>query len=347
MFIQTQDHTRIMTIERHIVEEQQLHPEATGVLTSLLYDMALAESDRQPDHPRRPGRDPRPNRQYQRPGRRGHETDDLADRMISRLNDHTGRLAVMASEEQEDIINISPRFPVGKYVMLYDPLDGSSNIDYNVSIGTIFAIYLRKSETGPGTRDDCLRKGRELIAAGYLIYGASTMLVYTSGSGVHGFTLDPIVGEFLLSHPNIRIPEKPKYYSVNQGYERYWTEGIRRFTHFLQGDEPDISGNYRKGLSLRYIGSMVADFHRNLLGGGVFFYPADSKDPRYTHGKLRIAYEGAPLAFITEQAGGTSSDGHQNLLDIQPTELHQRTPMFIGNRELVEKAEEFIRVYDS
>lgn len=348
MFIQTPDHTRIMTIERHIVEEQQLHPEATGVLTSLLYDMALAGKVIASQTTRGGlaeilGQTGDTNVQ----GEEVMKLDDLADRMISRLNDHTGRLAVMASEEQEDIINISPHYPVGKYVLLYDPLDGSSNIDYNVSIGTIFAIYRRKSETGPGTRADCLQKGRELIASGYLIYGASTMLVYTSGAGVHGFTLDPIVGEFLLTHPDIRIPEKTKYYSVNQGYERYWSEGIRRFTHYLQGDEPDTSGNYRKGLSLRYIGSMVADFHRNLLGGGIFYYPADSKDPRYTHGKLRLAYEGAPLAFITEQAGGTSSDGHQNLLDIQPTELHQRTPMFIGNRDLVEKVEEFIRVYDS
>jgi fructose-1,6-bisphosphatase I len=172
------------------------------------------------------------------------------------------------------------------------------------------------------------------------------MLVYSSGMGVHGFTLDPIVGEFLLTHPYIRIPEKPKYYSVNQGYQMYWSEGIQRFTKYLQGDEPDSNGEYMKGLSMRYIGSMVADFHRNLLGGGVYFYPSDNKDPRYTTGKLRICYEGAPLAFITEQAGGTSSNGSQNLLDLQPESLHQRTPMFIGNRQLVEKAEEFIRSYD-
>jgi len=179
-----------------------------------------------------------------------------------------------------------------------------------------------------------------------MIYGASTLLVYTSGMGVHGFTLDPAVGEFLLTHPDIRIPEKPKYYSVNQGYEKYWTEGVKRFTRYLQGYEPDNEGNFRKGLSLRYIGSMVADFHRNLLAGGVFFYPSDNKDPRYPNGKLRLAYEGAPLAFITEQAGGTSSNGRTNLLDLKPTGLHQRIPLFIGNRDLVEKAEEFIREYD-
>lgn len=348
MINQTISHEKIMTIERHIFDEQQSHPEATGVLTSLLYDIALAGKVIASQTSRGGlaeilGKTGTTNIQ----GEDVMKLDDLADRMIYRLNDHTGRLAVMASEEQEDILPVSTGYPIGKYVLLYDPLDGSSNIDYNVSIGTIFAIYNRLSESGPGTLDDCLQKGRDLVAAGYLVYGASTMLVYTSGMGVHGFTLDPIVGEFLLTHPYIRIPEKPKYYSVNQGYERYWSDGIRRFTKYLQGDEPDHSGNYRKGLSMRYIGSMVADFHRNLLGGGVFYYPADTKDPRYTSGKLRLSYEGAPLAFITEQAGGTSSDGSKNLLDLLPESLHQRTQMFIGNRDLVEKAEEFIRIYDA
>ncbi len=267
--------------------------------------------------------------------------DVLADRMIKRLNDHTGRLAVMASEEQEDIIPIPENYKAGKYVLLYDPLDGSSNIDYNVSIGTIFAIYRRKSKEGAGNLEDCLQKGRHLVAAGYLIYGASTMLVYSSGTGVHGFTLDPGVGEFLLTHANIRMPEKPKYYSVNQGYEQYWSTGVKRFVEYLQGKD-----GVKKGLSLRYIGSMVADFHRNLLAGGIYLYPANTKDPKYPHGKLRLLYEGAPLAFLAEQAGGASSDGRQSLLDIQPRGLHQRTPLYIGSRELVEKAEEFIREYD-
>lgn len=348
MLNQTVDHEKINTIERHILVEQQSHPEATGVLTSLLYDIALAGKVIASQTSRGGlveilGKTGTTNIQ----GEEVMKLDELADRMIYRLNDHTGRLAVMASEEQEDILPVSPHYPVGKYVLLYDPLDGSSNIDYNVSIGSIFAIYKRVSESGPGTLKDCLQTGRNLVAAGYLVYGASTMLVYSSGMGVHGFTLDPIVGEFLLTHPNIRVPDKPKYYSVNQGYEKYWSEGIRRFTKYLQGEEPDAGGNYRKGLSMRYIGSMVADFHRNLLGGGVFYYPADTKDPRYTSGKLRLCYEGAPLAFITEQAGGTSSDGKQNLLDIQPKSLHQRTPLFIGNRDLVETAEEFIRIYDN
>lgn len=336
------DHNKIITIERHILQEQQSHPGATGVLTNLLYDLALAGKVIASQTTRGGlveilGRTGDINVQ----GEEVMKLDLLADQMIYRLNDHTGRLAVMASEEQEGIISIPEKHATGKYVLLYDPLDGSSNIDYNVSIGTIFAIYIRKSSDGPGTLEDCLQKGRDLVVSGYLIYGASTMLVYTSGSGVHGFTLDPSVGEFLLTHANIRIPEKPKYYSVNQGYEKYWSEGVKRFTDYLQGRD-----GIGKGLSLRYIGSMVADFHRNLMAGGIFYYPADSKDPRYTSGKLRLVYEAAPLAFIAEQAGGRASDGKQNVLDMQPTSLHQRIPLFIGNSELVDKAEEFIREYD-
>ena len=342
MFERTLDHSRIITIERHIIEEQRSHPEATGVLTSLLYDLALAGKVIASQTTRGGlaeilGRTGNINIQ----GEEVMKLDQLADRMIYRLNDHTGRLAVMASEEVEEILPIPEGYPTGKYVLVYDPLDGSSNIDYNISIGTIFAIYKRKTKRGRGTIKDCLQKARDLVAAGYLIYGASTMLVYTSGMGVHGFTLDPGVGEFLLTHPDIRIPENPKYYSVNQGYEKHWSKGVKRFTQYLQGRE-----GKKKGLSLRYIGSMVADFHRNLLAGGIYYYPADSKDPKYTSGKLRLLYECAPFAYIAEQAGGYGSDGQQNLLDITPSSLHVRTPIFIGNRELVEKAEEFIRKYD-
>jgi len=209
-------------------------------------------------------------------------------------------------------------------------------------VGTIFSIHRRVSPTSErGTLEDCLQPGRSLVAAGYIIYGSSTMMVYSAGQGVHGFTLDPSIGEFLLSHPNIRVPSKPKYYSVNQGYERHWTPGVQRYTEWLQGKNGD-----GLGLSLRYIGSLVADFHRNLLTGGVFYYPADNKDPNMPHGKLRLLYEAAPLAFLVEQAGGYASDGHRPILDIQPEELHQRVPLFIGNRDLVEKAEQFIRELD-
>jgi fructose-1,6-bisphosphatase I len=343
MFNSPQDHGKIMTIERHILEEQSSHPEATGVLTNILYDLALAGKFISSNTTRGGlaqilGSTEDTNVQ----GERVMKLDRLADQAIYRLNDHTGRLAALASEENADILPIPARYPTGKYVLLYDPLDGSSNIDYNTSIGTIFSIYRRKSTEGPGTLEDCLQPGRNLVAAGYLLYSVSTMLVYTTGTGVHGFTLDPGIGEFLLSHPNIRIPSTPHYYSVNQGNEPYWSEGMRRFTRFLQGMEGE-----QAPLSQRYIGSLVGDFHRTLLAGGIFYYPADSQDPSKPHGKLRLAYEAAPLAFIIQQAGGYASDGQQSILDIQPRALHQRTPLYIGNRELVEKAEEYLRIYDS
>ena len=260
--------------------------------------------------------------------------DDYANATIVRLNQFAGRLAVMASEESQAIIPIPDRYETGRYVLVFDPLDGSSNIDYAISIGTIFSIMRRKSPEGTrGTVDDCLQAGRDIVAAGYILYGSSTMLVYSAGEGVHGFTLDQTVGEFLLTHPDIRIPEPPKFYSVNQGYERYWAREIQEYTEHLQ----------TQNLSMRYVGSLVADFHRNLLGGGVFYYPADTRDPKKPHGKLRLLYEIAPMAFLAEQAGGSASDGRQRILDIQPTELHQRTPVFIGNKDLVESAEAFLR----
>ncbi len=328
---------QIITIERYIWEQQSIYPEATGVLTQLLYDIALSAKIIA-SHTTRAGLE-------EILGSTGEENvhgdtvqklDVFAERTIYRMNDHTGRLAVMASEEEEEIIPIPEPYDTGKYVLIYDPLDGSSNIDYNVSVGTIFAIHRRKTFSGPGTIEDCLQPGRSLVAAGYVIYGSSTMLVYSTGQGVHGFTLDPRVGEFLLSHPNIQIPEKPKYYSVNQGYEPRWSSGIQRYTQWLRGDN-----EIGMSLSQRYIGSLVSDFHRNLLAGGIFYYPAE-RDEGKEQGKLRLLYEAAPLAFLAEQAGGYASDGRRAILDIEPTGLHQRIPLFIGNRMLVEKAEEFI-----
>jgi fructose-1,6-bisphosphatase I len=338
------DQYRIMTIERHILEGQRSYPEATGILTSLLYDMALAGKVIASKTTRAGlaeilGRTEETNVQ----GEQVMKLDRLADLTIFRLNDHTGRLAALASEENADFLRIPDKYPSGKYILLYDPLDGSSNIDYNVPVGTIFSIYRRKSpDDSPATLIDCLQPGRDIVAAGYVAYGSSTMLVYTTGAGVHGFTLDPTVGEFLLSHPDIRIPDKPHYFSANLGYQVYWSKGVKAYTQYLQGHEGGI-----QGLSLRYVGSLVSDFHRNLLAGGVFYYPADTKDPKKPHGKLRLLYECAPLAFIAEQAGGRGSDGVQNILDIEPTELHQRTPLYVGNRFLVEKAEQLIREYDT
>ncbi len=326
---------KVVTIERHILDQQRKHPEATGVLTSLLYDLALAGKLIARETTRAALADILGlTGGFNVQGEEVAKLDQFANAVIVRLNEYTGRLALMGSEEIAEIIPIPDEYPTGRYVLLFDPLDGSSNIDYSVSIGTIFSIMRRKSPEGtPGTVEDCLQPGRNIVAAGYILYGPSTMLVYSVGSGVQGFTLDHTVGEFLLTHPDIRIPEKPKYYSVNQGYERYWAREVQEFTADLQ----------TRNLSLRYIGSLVSDFHRNLLAGGIFYYPADSRDPSKPHGKLRLLYECAPLAFIAEQAGGYASDGTQPILDIVPEHLHQRVPFFVGNRELVELAESYIR----
>jgi fructose-1,6-bisphosphatase I len=325
---------RVITIERHILDQQRKHPEATGTLTSILYDLALAGKLISRETTRAALADILGLTEgFNVQGEQIAKLDQYANAAIVRLNEFTGRLAVMGSEEIAEIIPIPKQYPCGRYVMLFDPLDGSSNIDYSVSIGTIFNIMRRTSPEGtPGTVEDCLQSGRNIVASGYILYGPSTMLVYSAGNGVQGFTLDQTVGEFLLTHPNITIPAKAKFYSVNQGYERYWVREIQEFTNDLQ----------TRNLSLRYIGSLVSDFHRNLLGGGVFYYPADGRDPKKPHGKLRLLYECAPLAFLAEQAGGAASDGTQPILDIQPTELHQRTPFFVGNSELVALAEEYI-----
>jgi fructose-1,6-bisphosphatase I len=334
----TNQHGQIITIERHILAGQSSFPEATGTLTALLYDIALAgkiiaSKTNRAGLAEILGRTGDTNIQ----GEQVQKLDQFADATFFRMNDHTGRVALMASEEHAEILPIPEKFPSGKYVLLYDPLDGSSNIDYNICLGTIFCIY-HKITSGRGSLEDCLQKGRQVVAAGYLLYGTSTMLVYSTGRGVNGFTLDPAVGEFLLSHPSIRFPEPPCYYSVNQGNQNYWSKGVQQYTAWLQGKEPGYGG-----LSARYIGSLVADFHRNLLAGGVFYYPADTRDSDKPQGKLRLLYEAIPLAFLAEQAGGRGSDGSQNILDIAPQRLHQRTPFFVGNRELVEQAEAFIR----
>lgn len=332
-------HPVIMTIERHILEEERSHPEATGVLTNLLYDLALAGKYIASNTTRAGlseilGATDEINVQ----GEQVMKLDQLADQAIYRLNDHTGRLAALGSEEHEGLLPIPDRYPTGKYVLLYDPLDGSSNINFNTSIGTIFSIYRRITESGPGTLEDALQPGRELVGAGYLLYSVSTMLVYSTGNGVHGFTLDPSLGEFVLSNYHIQIPKKAQYFSANMGYLKNWSTGIKRYTAYLQGL---VDGG--TPLSGRYIGSLVGDFHRNLFSGGIFYYPAEPQKPE---GKLRLLYEAAPLAFLAEQAGGYASNGCQPILDIQPTGLHQRTPLYIGNRDLVEKAEEYIRTYD-
>ncbi|MCQ3931810.1 MAG: class 1 fructose-bisphosphatase [Chloroflexi bacterium] len=334
----------LMTIERHILEAQkESAPQATGVLTQLLYDIALSAKIIARETTRAGlvnilGSADTKN-VY---GEQQQKLDIFANDVIFKMNDHTGRLCIMASEENEDIISIPERFECGKYVLVYDPLDGSSNVDVNVSVGTIFGIF-RKISNGPrGALEDVLQAGRSIAAAGYIVYGPSTMMVYTVGDGVHGFTLDPSVGEFILSHENIKIPAKSKYYSVNQGNEKYWTPGVRHYVKWLQG----IYGEGSKPLSQRYIGSLVADFHRNMLNGGVYVYPGDLNDPNDPSGKLRLLFEAIPLGYIAEQAGGAASDGDMPVLDIVPHKLQQRVPLFIGNSELVNKANQFIRDYD-
>src|SRR5213592_2824533 len=242
--------------------------------------------------------------------------------------EHTGRVCVVASEEEEQPIPVQVRDDRrgGKNVLLYDPLDGSSNIGVNVSIGTIFSIHRRSAtKRGPGSLADCLQKGRNQVAAGYILYGSSTMLVYTTGQGVHGFTLDPTIGEFLLSHPDIRSPDVGTYYSVNESHWNKWAPGVQRVVGaFKNGDSGRVEAK-----NARYIGSLVADIHRNLMSGGVFLYPADTNAPQ---GKLRLLYEAAPLAYVVEQAGGAAIDGERDILDIKPSELHQRTPLIIGSK---------------
>jgi fructose-1,6-bisphosphatase I len=241
----------------------------------------------------------------------------------------------MASEEDEQPMMVPVNSRSGKYVILYDPLDGSTNIDVNVSIGTIFSIHKRVSKTrSQASLGDLLQPGRKQVAAGYILYGSSTMLVYTTGSGVHGFTLDPTIGEFLLSHPNIRTPDVGRYYSVNESNWNRWSPAVQRVAGAFKNGDARVEPK-----NARYIGSLVADLHRNLISGGIFLYPADTKHPQ---GKLRLLYEAAPLALVVEQAGGAATDGRRDILDVAPTALHQRTPLVIGSKADVAFATEIM-----
>jgi len=266
--------------------------------------------------------------------------DEFANSVLIHRMQRAGVLCAIASEENADLVEIPEHFPKGDYILVIDPLDGSSNIDANVNVGTIFSILRRKERSDCSARlCEVLQKGAEQVAAGYFLYGTSTMMVYTTGRGVRGFTLDPSVGEFLLSHPDIRIPDRGKIYSVNEGYTAYWDEATREVVDYFKSPDNDRGQPY----SARYIGSLVADFHRNLLYGGIFLYPADLQDPKKPHGKLRLMCEASPLAFVCQQAGGSASDGERDILDIEPTELHQRVPLFIGSRKDVDKVLEIYR----
>jgi len=327
----------VVTIDRHIIEEERKYPEATGALSNILTDLALAAKLIQREVAKAGlvdilGRVGRENVQ----GEQVEKLDEFAQEVIYNSMDHSGNLCCMVSEEEEDVIPIPNEFPVGDYVLVFDPLDGSSNIDVNVSIGTIFSVFQKISSGERGTLEDCLQPGRALAASGYILYGSSTMLVYTSGAGVHGFTLDPSIGEFLLSHRDLRLPNPPqRYYSVNEAYFQKWARGQQRMVACLKGMGDKEMMPFRS----RYIGSLVADFHRTLLKGGIFMYPRDSASPE---GKLRLLYEAVPMAFICEQAGGRASDGERDILDIVPQSLHERTPLYVGTKEFVDMAEEFL-----
>jgi fructose-1,6-bisphosphatase I len=327
--------TSVVTIERFIIEQERLYPDATGELSGIMYDLALA-SKMIANKVRLAGlvdilgEEGAENVQ----GEAQQKLDVIANTIIVKALDHGGRLCAMASEEEAEIIPIPRKFRRGKYLLLFDPLDGSSNIDVNVPVGTIFSVLKKVTSGEDGTLEDMLQAGSQQVAAGYVIYGASTMLVYSTGQGVHGFTLDPSIGEFLLSHPNMRIPEQGRYLSVNDSYEQLWTDPVRALMRRYRG----LDGK-RAPMSVRYVGSLVADFHRNLLGGGLFAYPANTKSPS---GKLRLLYECNPLAFIVEAAGGAATDGRQRILDVKPTELHQRSPYFVGSRADVAIATEML-----
>lgn len=326
---------KLVTLDEFIIQREKDFPFSTGELSGLLRDIGVACKII--------------NREVNKAGLvditgvtgevnvQGEEVkklDEFADSTLIDCLKNSGEASGYASEEQESF-HVIPTFSHAnaKYVVLFDPLDGSSNIDVNVSIGTIFAIYRRRTEDNECGLEDFLQRGRELVAAGYVIYGSSTMLVYTTGNGVNGFTLDPSIGEFCLSHPNIKIPQQGNIFSVNVGNFSKFPDHVKEYIRYCMGED-----NGKDPYSLRYIGSLVADFHRNLIKGGIFIYPQTEANP---NGKLRLMYESNPMAFIIEQAGGRASTGTRDILDIYPEELHQRTPLYIGSEKMVNLAEKY------
>lgn len=334
---------KLVTVERHLMEQERKHPQATGEFSSLLSDITIAgkvvsrevnkaglvEILGLTDYKNVQGEDVQ-------------KLDEYADQVFVQSLIRSGHLCIMATEERENAVMVPEGYNIGKYALTVDPLDGSSNIDANVSIGTIFGIHRKVSEGVNGSEQDYLQAGSKLAAAGYIIYGSSTMMVYTTGNGVHAFTLDPSVGEFLLSNEDVKMPEKGNIYSANEGNYKFWSEGTRRYIDYLKEMDPETERPYTS----RYIGSLVADFHRNLLYGGIFLYPTDSKIPDKPRGKLRLLYEAQPLALIAKEAGGASFDGEQDVLDIVPQQIHQRIPLIIGSKYDVEMYQSFVEKYD-
>lgn len=323
----------VKTLSEFIIERQEDFPFATGELSRLLNDIVIASKivNREVNKAGLAeilGATNQENIQ----GETQQKLDVFADQQFISALENGGEACGIASEENDDFVAFkSERSKQGKYIVVFDPLDGSSNIDVNVSIGTIFSIYRRKSAVGQEANlNDFLQKGRDQVAAGYVIYGSSTMLVYTTGKGVNGFTLDPSIGEFCLSHPNMQCPSDGKIYSINEGKKKEFSEAINQYLDYTKEDDKSTKRPY----ACRYIGSMVADLHRNILKGGVFLYPESNSSPK---GKLRLLYECNPMSFIMEQAGGYGHSGTENILDIEPTSLHQRVPILIGSKNMVDK----------
>lgn len=333
--------TNLTTLGEYVIKKQDEYPHATGELSQIFGAIRLATKV--------------VNREINKAGlvditgasgveniqgEQQQKLDLYANDKFKAALLARGHVAGMASEEEDDFVAFNEGHSFGgKYVVLTDPLDGSSNIDVNVSIGTIFSIYRRVTPLdGPVGLEDFLQPGNQQVAAGYIVYGSSTILVYTTGNGVHGFTFDPSIGVFYLSHENIRVPEEGSIYSVNEGNYVKFPQGVKKYIKYCQEMDDDTKRPYTS----RYIGSLVADFHRNLLKGGIYMYPSYANAP---DGKLRLLYECNPLAWIAEQAGGKASNGVDRILDIEPKELHQRTPYFIGSRDMVNKVEEYLRDY--
>lgn len=328
-----------ITVTEHLLLHQKLTPQATGQFTGLLYDLILSGKSISQ----------RINKaglldilggtgEINIQGESVQKMDSIANRILLYRMERSGSICAMGSEEEPELVQVDPNYPRGDYILIFDPLDGSSNVDVNINVGTIFSI-LRRPAGGSGdvALKEVLQPGIHQVGAGYILYGPSTMLVLSTGQGVHGFTLDPGVGEFLLSHPDMKIPECGSIYSVNDGYWQYWDAKTKKVMEHFRNTLTPTGNNY----SSRYVGALVADFHRTLIKGGIYMYPPDSRKPQ---GKLRLMCEASPLAFLAEQAGGRASNGHSRILELQPAQLHARTPLFIGSKNDVEMVE---RIYAS
>lgn len=330
----------VKTLGQFIIEKQADFPYAKGELSRLLRDIGIAAKI--------------VNREVNKAGlvdilgeagttnvqgESQKKLDVYANEQFITALQSGGECCIVVSEENDEYIYIDSEISKNaKYIVAIDPLDGSSNIDVNVAVGTVFSIYRRKTTEGKAVMEDVLQKGTEQIAAGYVIYGSSTMLVYTTGKGVNGFTLDPSIGEFCLSHPDMTIPKDGVIYSINEGYYAHFPDGVKKYIKYCQVEDEKTNRPYTS----RYTGSMVADLHRNMIKGGIFIYPLTASAPK---GKLRLVYECNPMAFIIEQAGGKASNGYDRILELEVTDLHQRTAIFIGSENMVLKAEEMMAFF--